>query len=150
MILLVVSYSTHLELTTVVNDNLGAGGTRARADSFNRLDNIHAFRNSSEDDVLAVQPRSLGRAKEELRAVGVCDVQWKAEIHENESHQTSHARLRKYSLGPAFAMERIPGPVCYKRRRQSICQQRCLESSKKRSLIDLTFNWKFSSANLLP
>ena len=47
------------------------GLTGLRANLLNSLDDIHALDNLAEDDVLAVQPRSLDGADEELAAIGV-------------------------------------------------------------------------------
>ena len=63
--------TTHLELSAVLNDNLGLGGSRLRADTLASADNIHALDDRAKDAVLAVQPRGLGGADEELGAVGV-------------------------------------------------------------------------------
>jgi len=52
------------------NDLLGAFA-RLRSIGFNLLDDFHAFNDLPKDNMLAIQPRSLGRADKELRTVGV-------------------------------------------------------------------------------
>ena len=59
--------TSYLELTTVGDDNLGTCGSRGRTNSFDRLNNIHAFHDGTKDAVLAVQPGGLNGAQEELR-----------------------------------------------------------------------------------
>ena len=92
------------KLTAVVNDDLGLGGTGGGTVGLDLLDNVDAVDDLAEDDVLAVQPRSLLSTDEELGAVA-----------------RRYVRLIKacgdevaYVLGPALAMERIPGPVCFR------------------------------------
>jgi len=58
-------------LSTIRHNNLLVGLTTLRSEGFNLLDDIHAFYNLSEDDVLAVQPAGLGGADKELGAVSV-------------------------------------------------------------------------------
>ena len=60
-----------LELIAVRNHNLASGASRVTAIRFNLTDNFHTFNNLAKDNVLAIQPRGLGGADEELRAVGV-------------------------------------------------------------------------------
>ncbi len=60
----------YLELAAVGDDNLGPGGAAVRAERLHGLDDLHALDNAAEDDVLAVEPRGLDGAEEELRAVG--------------------------------------------------------------------------------
>jgi hypothetical protein len=57
------------KLTAVGDDDLGLGGTGGGTVGLNLLDNINAVDNLAEDDVLAVQPRGLLSADEELGAV---------------------------------------------------------------------------------
>lgn len=59
------------ELTTIGDNDFLWGLARLRAEGFNLLDNIHAFYNGSEDDVSAVQPRSLHGGDEKLGSIGV-------------------------------------------------------------------------------
>jgi len=56
---------THLKLSTRLNDHLGTGGTRRRADGLNLLDDIHTLNDGSKDDVLAIEPGGLGGADED-------------------------------------------------------------------------------------
>lgn len=60
-----------LTLPTVGNQDLLAGLAGLGTEGFNLLDDIHALDDLSEDDVLSVQPLSLGGAQEKLTAVGV-------------------------------------------------------------------------------
>lgn len=67
----VLLLSQILELTAINNlDWLDWFATRCSS-SFNLADNVHAFNNTAKNDVLAIQPRSLGSAEEELASVGV-------------------------------------------------------------------------------
>jgi len=84
-------------LAGVFNDDFGRCFARLGSKGFNLLDDIHALNDGAKDDVLAVEPRGLGSAQEELGAVGV---------------------------GTGLAMDKTPGPVCFRE--------------------------KFSSSNLLP
>ena len=59
------------ELAAVGNDDLLAGGTTLAAEALNLLDNIKTLDNAAEDAVLAVEPRGLLSADEELGAVRV-------------------------------------------------------------------------------
>ncbi len=49
-------YNSRLQLTTIGNRDSLRGGTIRRTDFLDSLDNVQAFRNSAEDDVLAIQP----------------------------------------------------------------------------------------------
>ena len=60
-----------LALATVSNNDLLLGLAILRSERFHLLDNVHALDDLAENDVLAVQPLGLGRAQEELGAVGV-------------------------------------------------------------------------------
>jgi len=57
--------------TRLGDHHLGAGAARLAADLLDGLHDIHAGGDPSENYVLAVQPSSLGGAKEELASVGV-------------------------------------------------------------------------------
>jgi hypothetical protein len=48
-----------------------AGGATLGADGLAGLDHVHAFDDLAEDNVLAVEPRGLDGAEEELGPVGV-------------------------------------------------------------------------------
>jgi hypothetical protein len=61
----------NLELTAVGNDDLGLGGAARRTVRLDLLDDVQALDDGAEDDVLAVQPRGLLSADEELGAVAV-------------------------------------------------------------------------------
>lgn len=101
----------HLSKLTAVGDgDLGLGGTAGRAVGLDLLDNVHAFDDLTEDNVLAVQPRGLLSADEELGAVarGMSEI------------ASSNRNDNAYVLGPALAMERIPGPVCLREKFSSL------------------------------
>jgi hypothetical protein len=57
------------KLTAVGDDDLGLGGAGGRTVGLDLLDNVKALDDLAEDDVLAVQPRGLLSADEELGAV---------------------------------------------------------------------------------
>lgn len=61
----------HLQLTRLVDGDLGMSGARSRAQRLNLLDNIETVSDLTEDNVLAVQPRAGDSGDEELGAVGV-------------------------------------------------------------------------------
>lgn len=56
-----------LTLSTVGDDNLRAGGAALTADGLDLLDDVHAFDDGTENNVLTVEPRSLDGAQEELK-----------------------------------------------------------------------------------
>merc|ERR1719195_2517316 len=60
-----------LALPAVVYDDLLGGLAALGAEGLDLLDRVHALDDLPEDDVLAVEPGGLGRAQEELAAVGV-------------------------------------------------------------------------------
>jgi len=60
----------NLELTTVSNDDLLGGLAAGAAVAFNLFDNIQAFNDAAEDNVLTVKPCGLDGAKEELGSIG--------------------------------------------------------------------------------
>jgi len=65
-------FSKHLlTLPAIGHKDLLAGLAGLGTEGFNLLDDIHALDDLSEDDVLSVQPLSLGGAQEKLTAVGV-------------------------------------------------------------------------------
>jgi hypothetical protein len=57
------------KLTAVGDDDLSLGGTGGGTVGLDLLDNVKTLDNGAEDDVLAVQPRGLLSADEELGAV---------------------------------------------------------------------------------
>ena len=59
--------SARLELSTIGNDNSLAGLARLRAVAFDLLDDLHAFDDAAENNVLAVEPWGLhgGNASDE-------------------------------------------------------------------------------------
>lgn len=59
------------KLTAVGDDDLGLGGTGGGTVGLDLLDDVHAVDDRAEDDVLAVQPRGLLSADEELGAVAM-------------------------------------------------------------------------------
>lgn len=62
------------KLTAVGDDDLGLGGTAGGTVGLDLLDDVKAVDDGAEDDVLAVQPRGLLGADEELGAVAEKDV----------------------------------------------------------------------------
>jgi len=60
-----------LKLPGFGDGDFGACTTRIAANLLDGLHDFHTGSNPSENDVLAVQPRSLGSAEEELASVGV-------------------------------------------------------------------------------
>ena len=62
---------TDLKLSTVSDGDLLGGLARLAAVALDRLDDVHALHNLSEDHMALVQPGRLHGADEELRAVGV-------------------------------------------------------------------------------
>merc|ERR1719244_175633 len=62
---------SRLENARVGDQDLPAGSPRFAPDRLDLLDNVHAGSDAPENNVLAVQPRRLGRAEEELASVGV-------------------------------------------------------------------------------
>jgi hypothetical protein len=63
-----------LTLAAISNGDLLGGLAALGTIGIDLLDDLHAFDDLTEDDVLAVQPLGLGRAHEELRAVRVGSV----------------------------------------------------------------------------
>jgi hypothetical protein len=90
-------------------------GARVATASLDRLDDALALRvgDLAEDDVLVVEPRRHNGGDEELGAV--------ANVGQRSSTQVWQL---SYVLGPALAMDRRKGSLC--------------------------FSWKFSSANFSP
>jgi hypothetical protein len=82
-------------------------GAGRRANSLEGLDNLHGLLISdlAEDDVAAIEPRGDNGGDEELGAVAV-----------KVSEQLIEAKKMAdtYVLGPALAMERRPGRVCFR------------------------------------
>merc|ERR1719309_741932 len=60
-----------LKLSRFGDGDFGTCTTGIAANLFNGLHDIHTRSHPSENDVLAVQPRGLGGAEEELASVGV-------------------------------------------------------------------------------
>merc|ERR1712066_1148291 len=58
-------------LPAIGNDHRLRSFTALRANALDLLHDIHALNDGAEDDMLAVEPRSLHGAKEKLRAVRV-------------------------------------------------------------------------------
>eukprot|EP01043_Picozoa_sp_COSAG02_P049475 COSAG02_NODE_4971_length_4771_cov_1.547303_2_plen_235_part_00 len=63
-------FLVHRELTRVRDGDLLGRGARLGADRLDSLDHIHTVDDDAEHDVLAVEPRGLDGAEEELGAVG--------------------------------------------------------------------------------
>jgi len=59
-----------LELAGIGHGDLLGAFARLGSVGLDLLDDVHALHHLAEDHVLAVQPAGLGRADEELRAVG--------------------------------------------------------------------------------
>jgi hypothetical protein len=101
-----------LQLTTVDDLGTSVGTDRAAAASecLDLLDDAVGLlvRNFTKDNVLAIEPGSLSRGDEELRAVATTrSVQVQVPLKNiDESQDTT------YVLGPALAMERIPSLSC--------------------------------------
>ena len=78
--------------------------TAAAAGSLKSLDNVQRLlvSNLAEDDVLAIEPAGDDSGNEELRAVAE-----KCQLYLGRIIQSA------YVLGPALAMERSPGLVCF-------------------------------------
>lgn len=62
----------NLALARTVDDNLLRGLARIATELLDLLDNVQALDDLAEDDVLAIEPASLGSAEEELGAVPEC------------------------------------------------------------------------------
>jgi hypothetical protein len=60
----------HRQLAGLGDGHLLGRGAGLGADGLDRLDDVHAVDNDAEHDVLAVEPRGLDGAEEELGAVG--------------------------------------------------------------------------------
>ena len=93
-----------LELAAVSDDDAGLGAAALAALRLHLLDDVHALDDLAEDDVLVVEPRGHNGGDEELRAVG-CEAVSKCTV--------AKARAGSVLLGPALAMERRPGVVCF-------------------------------------
>jgi hypothetical protein len=83
------------------------------------LHDVHALNHFSKDHVLAIEPRSGGRGDEELRTVGCTNCRECGENakqkEEKEKKGGGKKKTQKNVLpGPELAMERMPGPVCFK------------------------------------
>ena len=106
-------------LTAVPNGYFCGGLARWSALSLDGRHYINTVRNGSEDDVLSVEP-GTGNYAGEQRLVRQCNHGSIKEI----AVPVVTKNCEPLVLGPAFAMDRSPGLVC--------------------------FNLKFSSGNLLP
>ena len=87
---------------------LGVGDFAGAATaSLDGPDDLHGLLigNLSEDDVLAIEPTSYGRGDEELRTI--------TEATRLASTFQGAKEARPYVFGPALAMERRPGVVCF-------------------------------------
>ena len=98
-----------LQLTSVNDGGLdvGADGAGGAAESLNLLDDLHGLivGNLTEDNVLAIEPRGDNGGDEELGAVA-------ADAVSGQAQSSSYGEgAITYVLGPALAMERIPGLV---------------------------------------
>src|SRR5437879_2425036 len=60
-----------LHFPAIGDDDPGCGLAASRANGFHCLDHVISLDDLSKDDVLAVEMRRIGRADEELRAIGV-------------------------------------------------------------------------------
>ena len=77
-----------LELSTVGNGDLLAGLAIPGPKTLHGFHNVHAFFHLPKDHMLAIQPFSLGSADKK---------NWEP-----------------FVFGPAFAMDKMPGPVCFR------------------------------------
>ena len=77
-----------LELSTVGNGDLLAGLAIPGPKMLHGFHNVHAFFHLPKDHMLAIQPFSLGSADKK---------NWEP-----------------FVFGPAFAMDKMPGPVCFR------------------------------------
>ena len=59
------------KLTAVGNHHRNSSTALVRTNLLDGRDNIHAANHLAENDVLAVKPGSIGRAEEELAAIGI-------------------------------------------------------------------------------
>ncbi len=68
-----VEHSTTLlsKLSAVLNDNPGAGLSRSGSNRFDSFDDVHSLDNRPKDNVLSIQPGSIGRAQKELGSICV-------------------------------------------------------------------------------
>ena len=140
-----------LELAAVINDNLGASGSRPRADGFNGLDNVQALNDGSKHNVLAVQPRRLGRAQEELTASEMKSV---SDKHDEEQRNNSFIVVLdqhtcRWCWVRRWPWRECPGQCAVMRVQVSVREtsQRPPQSS---IMHGLTLSLKFSSSNLFP
>ena len=76
-----------LELSTVGNGDLLAGLAIPGPKTLHGFHNVHAFFHLPKDHMLAIQPFILGSGDKTLGTVCV---------------------------GPAFSMDKVPGPVCFR------------------------------------
>lgn len=58
-------------LSTRIDDDLFRSSAASGAEGFDLSDDVHAFNNLSEDNVVTIEPRRLNSADEELGSVGV-------------------------------------------------------------------------------
>ena len=102
--------ATHLVNTRVNNGGLLGvlDGAAGRAGGLNGLDDVHGFLigDLAENDVAAIEPAGLDSGDEELRAVAEGERRVSASMSKTRHVQT-------HVLGPALAMERRPGRVCF-------------------------------------
>lgn len=59
------------QLTTISNNDFLSGLAALVAESFNLLNNVHAFNNGTEDNMTVIQPGGLNSCNEELRTICV-------------------------------------------------------------------------------
>lgn len=123
-----------LQLATISDDDLGTGLSTVGTIALHFLDDIQAFHNLSEDDVFAVQPVGKenmrgGKEKKKGQEAALSSMDPADMLMHTASahHEVAAVQMKNWEplvLGPALAMDRMPGPVC--------------------------FRLKFSSSNLLP
>mmetsp|Transcript_62884 Transcript_62884/g.167224 ORF Transcript_62884/g.167224 Transcript_62884/m.167224 type:complete len:247 (+) Transcript_62884:167-907(+) len=89
------------QLAAIGDHHLLAGLAPLAAHSLDRLDHVHALDHLAEDNVLAIEPRGLGGAQEELAAVGA-----RARVRHRED---ARARVleREVLVGKLGAVDRL-------------------------------------------
>jgi len=81
------------------------------------LDDIHSSCDAAEDDVLAIEPVSLdsapkGKAHKHVSGVGRANRSAPLSFARSASRRGTHRKnCEPFVLGPALAIERMPGPV---------------------------------------
>ena len=117
------------QLSTIGNDHGDPGGSAFAADLFHSGNHILTRNDLTKNSVFAVQPRCLRKAKKELTRIRVWLVDGnqkeKSKVVISEGYIIFHGRIglpkaqdNFQILTPAFAILKIPGPVCFNLERQ--------------------------------